>query len=70
MRYFNSLYSLYVNFIIFFCCLREYAKTINRPYRLRYEPFTQSIKIIDNINIINEIKKEIDMDIETLIELF
>ena len=41
---------------------------IKKPFRIHYDPFTQSIKIIDNMSVIKEIKKNIDYDIELILE--
>lgn len=36
------------------CVYREYAKTIPRPFSVRYNPYTQSVEVIENKNqIIN-----------------
>jgi hypothetical protein len=47
---------------------RFYSKNIKKPFRIHYDPFTQSIKIIDKMSVIKEIKKNIDYDIELILE--
>jgi hypothetical protein len=42
--------------------LRAYSKKIQRPYEMRYNPYTQSIKVIDNLEIIKDIKSSIEKD--------
>lgn len=48
--------------------LRRYSKTIKRPYQIRYDPYTQSIKIIDNLQIIQEIHKSIQIDTDLMLK--
>lgn len=48
--------------------LRSYSKKIERPYEVRYNPYTQSIKLIDNLEIIKEIKGSIEKDTVMMIK--
>lgn len=48
--------------------LRIYSKKIDRPYEVRYNPYTQSIKLIDNFEIIKEIKSSIEKDTVMMIK--
>ena len=48
--------------------LRVYSKNIKRPYKVRYDPHTQSIRIVDNMKTIQEIKREIQMDIDLVVD--
>jgi hypothetical protein len=48
--------------------LRVYSKNIKRPYTIRYDPHTQSIKIVDDLKIIQEIKREIQMNIDLVVD--
>ena len=41
---------------------------MNRPFKIYYDPFTQSIKIVDRMTVIQEIKKSIDYDMELILE--
>ena len=42
--------------------LRQYSKGIKRPYEVKYDPFTQSIRLVDNLEIIKEIKVNIEKE--------
>ena len=46
---------------------REYSKKIKRPYQVHYDPYTQSIKVVDNMTVIQEIKRTIEHDTELLL---
>lgn len=48
--------------------IKNYTKTMNRPFKIYYDPFTQSIKIVDRMTVIQEIKKSIDYDMELILE--
>ena len=47
---------------------REYSRNINRPYKVHYDPFTQSIKVIDNFEVIQEIKRNVATDMDLLLD--
>ena len=44
---------------------REYARTIPRPFSVRYNPYTQSIEVINDkasvANLVRDIKYEVDI---------
>lgn len=46
--------------------LREYSKTIKRPYDIKYEPFTQSLKIINEKSMIYEISQQLQSDLNIM----
>ncbi|XP_022291727.2 protein henna-like [Crassostrea virginica] len=50
--------------------MREYAKTIPRPFSVRYNPYTQSVEVIENknqiINLTQAIKGDLTLLEETL----
>ncbi|CAF0731497.1 unnamed protein product [Brachionus calyciflorus] len=48
--------------------IKIFSKTIKRPYKLRYDPYTQSLQIVDNMKIIQEIKREVNSDLDEIIE--
>jgi hypothetical protein len=41
---------------------------MKKPYNVRYDPNTQSIKIVDNMKVIQEIKKTAELDIQFLLD--
>lgn len=49
--------------------LRRYSKTIQKPYQIRYDPHTQSIRIVDDLKIIQEIHKSIEINTETMLKV-
>ena len=53
---------------MFFFLFRNYSKKIKRPYEVRYDPLTQSIKLIDNLEMIKEIKGNIEKDTVLMIK--
>ena len=38
---------------------RAYAKTIDRPFELRYDPLTQSMEVLDNPEVISKVIAEV-----------
>lgn len=48
--------------------LRDYSRNIKRPYKVHYDPLTQSIKIIDNLEVIQEIKRNIMTDMDLILD--
>lgn len=53
------------NFFLFY---RKYSRNIKRPYQVRYDPFTQSIKVVDNFQAIQEIQRSIQIDTELMLK--
>lgn len=49
---------------------RDFAKTLKRPFKLRYDPYTQSVKVIDDVSIIEEVKRQVDLELDVLVDLF
>ncbi|XP_028257305.1 tryptophan 5-hydroxylase 1-like [Parambassis ranga] len=44
--------------------LREFAKTLGRPFTVRYNPYTQSVDILKDINNINVAVKDIQHELD------
>ena len=51
---------------IFTILSRAYIRGIKRPYEVRYDPYTQSIQILDNKNIIQETAKLVKIELNSL----
>jgi hypothetical protein len=41
---------------------------MKKPYHVKYDPITQSIKIVDSMRVIQELKKTAEMDIQFLLD--
>lgn len=58
----STLYSDLINIYIYF---REFAKTIKRPFTVRYNPYTQSVDVLKDTASINcvveELRHELDI---------
>lgn len=65
---YQSLYFIAQSFETVKQQIKLFSKTIKRPYKLKYDPFTQSLQIVDNMQIIQEIKKEVNADLDELLE--
>lgn len=50
-------------YFIFLYLFREFAKTIKRPFGLRYNPYTQTVDLLTNTrkiaNIVSELKGDL-----------
>ncbi|CAF3553613.1 unnamed protein product [Rotaria sordida] len=46
--------------------LRIYAKSLKRPYELVYNPYTQSLRILDNIKVIHDFSAELKLEMDVL----
>uniref|UniRef100_A0A8C1SRZ7 tryptophan 5-monooxygenase n=1 Tax=Cyprinus carpio TaxID=7962 RepID=A0A8C1SRZ7_CYPCA len=42
--------------------MREFAKTVQRPFSLRYNPYTQSVCVLKNVPSINDVVEELRHD--------
>ncbi|CAG8561352.1 4545_t:CDS:2 [Acaulospora colombiana] len=47
--------------------VREFAKTLNRPFSVRYNPYTESIEVLDNQEKIVRYAQSIKSDMDTLV---
>ena len=47
---------------------REYSKTLSRPFTVRYEPYTQTISVLDKTDKIVRYAASIKSDMEILID--
>lgn len=52
-------------FFFFFYLNREFAKTIKRPFGVKYNPYTQSVQILKDtksiVSVVNELRHELDI---------
>lgn len=57
---YNTLFLLF-----FFYLNREFAKTIKRPFGVKYNPYTQSVQILKDTksiaSVVNELRHELDI---------
>lgn len=55
------------------CLHREFARTIPRPFSVRYNPYTQSIEVINDkssvASLVRDIKYEVDILEDALTKL-
>ena len=47
---------------------RQYAATVKRPYTVRYDPYTQSIQILNNKEVIQDVSRVLKGEINCLHE--
>ncbi|RNA08581.1 Tyrosine 3-monooxygenase [Brachionus plicatilis] len=48
--------------------VKKFSKSLKRTYKLRYDPYTQSLQVVDNANIITEVKREINDGFDEILE--
>jgi len=53
-----------------FFIFRDFASTIPRPFGVRYDPYTQTIELLDNKRQIQKLITNINCEIRTLIDAF
>jgi DNA-directed RNA polymerase subunit L len=46
--------------------LRAYARTIKRPFELRYDPYTQTVEVLDQPKAIAKAIKQLNAEMEQL----
>ena len=46
------------------CRLREFAKTIKRPFTVRYNPYTQSVDVLKDMPSINSVVEELRHELD------
>ncbi|XP_072128424.1 tryptophan 5-hydroxylase 1 isoform X1 [Mobula birostris] len=46
--------------------MREFAKTIKRPFSVRYNPYTQSVEVLKDIKSITSVVKELRQELDTV----
>ncbi len=46
--------------------LRVYAKSLKRPYELVYEPYTQSLRILDNVKVVHDLSTHLKYEMDVL----
>lgn len=47
-----------------FCPGREFAKTIKRPFTVRYNPYTQSVDVLKDMPSINSVVEELRHELD------
>lgn len=47
-----------------FCFFREFAKTIKRPFTVRYNPYTQSVDVLKDTPSINSVVEELRHELD------
>ncbi|CAF0777183.1 unnamed protein product [Didymodactylos carnosus] len=46
--------------------LRQYAKSMNRPYELVYDPYTQSLRILNDVKIVHDLSSVLKLEMDVL----
>ena len=46
--------------------LCTYAKSLKHPYELVYDPHTQSLRILDNVQVIHDLSTQLKLDMDVL----
>jgi len=46
--------------------LRIYAKSLKRPYELVYDPYTQSLRILDNVKVVHDLSAKLKLEMDVL----
>ena len=54
------------NVVIFLFLSREFAAKIPRPFSVRYNPYTQSVEVLDSKDQIMKLANDIRGDVSTL----
>ena len=54
------------HFLIFFLSNREYAARIPRPFSVRYNPYTDSVEVLDSKHQILKLATDIRAEVSTL----
>lgn len=47
-------------------CVRKYVSYLKRPFDVRYDPYTQSIQVLDNVKELGKLSEKIRADIDVL----
>ncbi|XP_033101668.1 tyrosine 3-monooxygenase-like [Anneissia japonica] len=50
--------------------MRKYVSNINKPLQLRYNPFTQSIEVLEDISTIRKILGDVKNELDTLLTVY
>jgi len=48
--------------------MRAFAETLDRPFKLRYDPYTSNIVVIDNKKKIVQLAKQITNEMNLLVD--
>ncbi|XP_071943634.1 tyrosine 3-monooxygenase-like [Antedon mediterranea] len=49
--------------------MRQFVSNMNRPVQLRYNPFTQSIEVLENISTVGRLLKDVKNELDTLMSV-
>ena len=63
----NGIFTLIFPCVFFFSS-REYASTIDKPFKARYDPYTQSIELLDSKSQIMKNMRAVNREIRSLTE--
>lgn len=55
-----------VNLILFYFYFRDFAKSINRPFSVYFNPYTQSIEILKDTRSIENVVQDLRSDLNTV----
>ncbi|KAF7238056.1 Tryptophan 5-hydroxylase 2 [Varanus komodoensis] len=55
-----------VNFLFLFFSFRDFAKSINRPFSVYFNPYTQSIEILKDTRSIENVVQDLRSDLNTV----
>lgn len=53
---------------MFSCSLRKFAKTIKKPFEVRYDAVTQSLEILDDPTKVSMVLESVQVEINTLMQ--
>lgn len=64
---YQVLFVIFLFFVLlFFFSIREFAAKIPRPFSVRYNPYTQSVEVLDSKDQIMKLANDIRGDVSTL----
>ena len=64
----NGIFTLTFPVYFFPFSSREYASTIDKPFKARYDPYTQSIELLDSKSQIMKNMRAVNREIRSLTE--
>jgi phenylalanine-4-hydroxylase len=47
--------------------MRAFGRSLSRPFSIRYNPYTESVEIINSLNELNQLSKSIKADMDVLV---
>lgn len=63
---FYATISIAIIYLFFYFCRRWAAETMSRPYEIRYDPFTQSIEILDSADKLDKAVMQLQLEVNYL----